>query len=133
MADLTAVMIEGGADFLGGGAQRFAWDRGETIGLITTGGFIAAGLFLPMFVKNQMTDTLAHGMLHSGAAIAGWIATERVFNMTPNPVPALNPGGARPALRAPQHWSSQNGVRVPEVAIMGTNHNTGEPIQFSGI
>ena len=125
MADLTAVMIEGAADFVGGGAQRFAWDRGETIGLVTTGGFILGGLFLPMFIRNPLTDRLANGMLHSGAAVAGWIATERVFNMTPNPVPALNPGGARPQLRAPQYRPAQNGVRVPEVALSGQNPNTG--------
>ena len=132
MADL---MIEGGADALGGGALRFAWDRGDTVGMITTGAFIIGGLVLPMFLRNQLTDIAAKGMFHSGAAIAGWLVTEKVMKMAPAtaPAPALGPGGGRRALDMGSRAPSFNGARSPEVALTGLNPNTGEQIQYSGI
>ena len=131
MADL---LIEGLADAAGGGAQRFAWDRGDNVGMFTTGGFIVAGLVLPMFMRNPMFDIMAKGMFHSGAAIAGWVTSEKVFNLAAAPAPvALQPGGSRRALGSGRPAPNYNGVRSPEVALRGVNPNTGEPILSSGI
>ena len=131
MADL---MIEGVADVVGGGAQRFAWDRSEMVGMITTGAFVIGGLVLPMFLKNPMTDIVAKGMFHSGAAIAGWVTTEKVFRLAPaTATPALRPGGTRPQLGSGRYYPAVDGVRAPEVAYQGVNPNTGESILSSGI
>lgn len=134
LANMGDLMIEGLSDAGGGGAQRWAWDRGETIGMVTTGAFIVGGLILPMFLRNQLTDILARGMFHSGAAIAGWVTTEKVLNLAPIPTPAaLNPGGSRRALGEGRYVPPMNGLRSPEVARHGVNPNTGEEIKNSTI
>ena len=134
MAGIADVLIEGVADAGGGSALRFAWDRGDNIGMVATGAFIIGGLVLPMFVRNQIVEVVSRGMFHSGAAIAGWLTTEKVMKMgSTAPALALGPGGARRALGRGNPAPSYNGARSPEVALTGTNPNTGEPIQFSGI
>ena len=136
MANMADVMIEGLADVGGGAAQRFAWEQSENIGMITTGAFIVGGIVIPMFLKNPMTDILAKGMFHSGAVIAGWVGTEKVFKMGARPGQAMLPAGSRPMLsreaRA-RYIPAMDGVRAPEVALHGVNPNTGEPILDSGI
>lgn len=133
MGNIADLMIEGIADVAGGGAQRFAWDRSENVGMITTGLFIVGGVVLPMFVKNQMVDTVAKGMFHSGAAIAGWIGTEKVLNLGTRAGQAALPTGARPRLGPGRYAPALDGHRAPEVVLRGVNPNTGEPILDSGI
>ena len=130
MANMADVMIEGLADVGGGAAQRFAWEQSENIGMITTGAFIIGGIVLPMFLKNPMTDILAKGMFHSGAVIAGWIGTEKVFKLGSRPGQlALRPGGSRPQLGpGGRYIPALDGLRAPEVARTGVNPNTGEMI-----
>ena len=131
MADL---MIEGVADAGGGGIQRWAWDQTENIGMINTGLFIVGGLVLPMFMRNQLVDVMAKGMFHSGATVAGWIATEKVFNLgTRAGQPTFVPHGARPQLSRGRYFPAMDGARAPEVAIAGRNPNTGEEILDSRI
>ncbi len=135
MANMADVMIEGVADLAGGAAQRFAWEQSENIGMITTGLFIVGGVVLPMFMRNQMTDILAKGMFHSGAVVAGWVGTEKLFKLGTRPGQlALRPGGAMPALGpGGRYMPAMNGARAPEVSIVGVNPNTGEPILDSRI
>ena len=127
--NLADAMVEGVLDFGGGGAQRFAYEQGETVGMMTTAGFILGGLFLPMFVRGQMVDSLSKAAFHSGSTIAGWLATERVFKYGPRAMlPDPNRGGRRALYRM-----NTNGARLPEVASSGLNPNTGEVILDSRI
>jgi hypothetical protein len=129
--NLADVMIEGLADLGGGVAQRFAYEQSQNIGMITTGAFIVAGVIIPMFMKNQITDIAAKGMFHSGAVIAGWVGAEKVFQLGTQPGQmALRPGGERLGLPAGRgrYMPAIDGVRSPSVAISGVNPNTGETI-----
>lgn len=136
--NLAEVMVEGVADAGGGALLRLAWDRSDNIGMIATGGFILGGLILPMFGgRGQMgglLDTASKAMFHSGATIAGWLTTEKVFNLEqPAAARALPPGARRRALRPPVYAPTSNGVTAPGVAISGRNPNTGEEILDSRI
>ena len=81
-------MHEGGAAVAGAGL-RFAWSKGPMWGYLSTAGVVVAGLLGEQFIRSTSTRRALEGVAAGGAAIAGWIATEKfVFKGTLPAMPA---------------------------------------------
>ena len=136
--NLADTLMEGVADAGGGAVLRLAWDRDDNTGMLATGGFILGGLLLPMFAgRGQMIGLLSNAMLHSGSVIAGWITTEKVFQLNQpvsmRPLAGKSPQRALRSGNSPAYNPSPNGARVPQGAVSGRNPNTGDEILGSRI
>ena len=75
--DFQGALVEGGAGFVAGGAQRMAWEASEMTGLLTTGGIILGGVLLNSFVQNPMLRQVSRAAVISGASVGGWVAAEK--------------------------------------------------------
>lgn len=76
--DTSTALMEAGASFLGGAAQRVAWEGSPTIGMAVTGLAIVANLAGAAGVDLGPAAGVARGIGQSGVAIAGWLAAERI-------------------------------------------------------
>lgn len=83
--DYASAALEGVAAAVGGGIQRFAWDKKENIGMVVTGLSVVGGILGMQFSRpGDILETISRAAFYSGAAIAGWVATEKfVFKQSP--------------------------------------------------
>ena len=100
---------------IGGGLQRFAWETNEQVGFIATGGMILAGAFGPNLFRGRGMDQLFQAAGYSGAAIAGWVTTEKFMLGAGKSRVGHLPAQVRRSLGTPRALSAGRGISMDAV------------------
>ncbi len=79
-AQITALLVEGGAAAVSGAVQRLAWEQGNTnmMGWLATGVAFLGGSLGAAYTSGTTSQAL-RSVSSGAAAIAGFVATEKLF------------------------------------------------------
>ncbi len=152
MFDLTKTIVQLAAGGVGGAAQRVAWDQSRMVGMLATGGLLIGGQVLENMVRDETLREVGNTLSVSGATVAGWVGTEKLFisggadadvgRLGPKAMSARSLGGRASSARARAiaaangqsvNMSAQEMAAVPHASIISRNPRTGEPILSSAI
>ena len=77
--DIASLAVEGLTGGISGGIQQLAWRQQQQIGMLATGLALLAGVGLKVLGGGMLTNQIGDALYLSGASIAGWKISERVF------------------------------------------------------